>query len=108
MASDQGTDRTVHGGWRFIGNAVPVCFISVVYVSFIGSSWLVRGRISLEVLSLLVVLPAKRRDNFRHRAGDAAGVFTGSTHLRYPAAFTKGFGRLFTEPQRPNILSVEV
>jgi hypothetical protein len=108
VASNKGLDRSVYGGWRFIGNAVPVPFIGVVCMFFTGSRWLVRGRISLDVLSLLVVLPAKRRDNFRYRAGDAAGVFTGSTHLRYPAAFTRGFGRLFTEHQRPNILSVEV
>jgi hypothetical protein len=67
VASDQGLDRPVHGGWRFIGNAVPVGFIGVVHVSFIGSRWLVRGRISLEVLSLSVVLPARRRDSFRSR-----------------------------------------
>ena len=65
MAPEQGSDCSVHGSWRFIGNAVPVAFIGMVCVSFIGSRWLVRGRISLVVLSLLVALPAKRRDNFR-------------------------------------------
>ena len=45
VASDKGADRTVHSGWRFIGNAFPApCSLLVwcVSLSFIGS-WLVRG-----------------------------------------------------------------
>jgi hypothetical protein len=70
VASDQGTDRPVHGGWRFIGNdtdQLPRFTGGLVVLRdrlpsnkvdprelFIGSRWLVRGRIALEVPGLLV------------------------------------------------------